>query len=62
MAGLFLGNRRGYYFYGIVLKNANVRLRFANRTYELYMNRTYGLLINFIQVGAKLIVEATSFM
>lgn len=24
----FFGNRKGYYFYGIVLKNANVRLRF----------------------------------
>ncbi|MEZ6960738.1 MULTISPECIES: hypothetical protein [unclassified Aeromonas] len=35
MAGLFLGNRKGHYFYGIDIKNANVRLRFANRTYEL---------------------------
>ena len=32
MAGLFLGNTNGYYFYGIDVKNANVRLRFANRT------------------------------
>ncbi len=36
MAGLFLGNRKGYYFYGIDVKNANVRLRFANRTYGLF--------------------------
>jgi len=35
MAGLFFGNRKGYDFYGIELKNANVRLRFANRTYWL---------------------------
>ncbi len=35
MAGLFLCNRKGYYFYGFDVKNANVRLRFANRTYEL---------------------------
>ena len=36
-AGLFFGNRKGYYFYGIVLKNANVRLRFANRPYLLIL-------------------------
>lgn len=35
MAGLFLGNTNGHYFYGTDLKNANVRLRFANRTYEV---------------------------
>ncbi len=35
MAGLFFGNRRGHYFYVILLKNANVRLRFANRTYAV---------------------------
>lgn len=35
MAGLFFGNTKGYYFYGINVKNANVRLCFANRTYGL---------------------------
>ncbi len=35
MAGLFFGNREEYYFYDIEIKNANVRLRFANRTYRL---------------------------
>ncbi len=31
----FLGNRKGYYFYGIVLKNASVQLRFTNLFYKL---------------------------
>lgn len=31
----FFGNREEHYFYGIDVKNANARLRFANRTYEL---------------------------
>jgi len=35
MTGLFFGNTKGYYLYGIDVKNTNVRLRFANRTYEL---------------------------
>lgn len=39
------GNRKGYYFYGIDVKNANVRLRFANRSYGLVEDR-HNLVIN----------------
>ena len=44
MAGLFFGNTKGYDFYGIELKNANVRLRFANRTYDFMPYKNHNIL------------------
>lgn len=66
MAGLFFGNRKGYDFYCIELKNANVRLRFANRTYErcntLYYSRADSMFfymftnkIHKIRSGTKIV-------